>query len=75
MAKFTVEELYYGDKYYVMGGVVREIFLHQKEFANDPDRFIELEVARQTLIAVEKMKKNGDSIAEGELRDTVVTFL
>ncbi len=75
MAKFTVEELYYGDKYYVMGGVVKEIFLYQKEFAKDPDRFIELEVVRQTLIAVEKMKKNGDSIAEGELRDTVVTFL
>ena len=33
----------------------------------DPNTYRELEIVRQTLIAVEKMKKNGDCIAEGEL--------
>ncbi len=75
MAKFTIEELYCGDKYGIMGEVVKEVFGHQEEFIRDPIQFRELETVRQTLIAVEKMKKNGDSIAEGELRDTVVPFL
>ena len=37
----------------------------------DEQTALELEIVRQTLIAVEKMKKNGDCIAEGELGDTV----
>ena len=34
--------------------------------------WIKMEFVRQTLIAVEKMKKNGDCIAEGELGDAVI---
>ncbi len=75
MAKFTIEELYCGDKYGIAGEVIREIYAHQEDFTKDPNQFRELEIVRQTLIAVEKMKKNGDSIAEGELRDVVATFL
>ena len=41
----------------------------------DEQTALELEIVRQTLIAVEKMKKNGDCIAEGELGDTVTVFL
>ena len=37
----------------------------------DEQTALELELVRQTLIAVEKMKKNGDCIAEGELGDAV----
>ena len=37
----------------------------------DEQTALELEIVRQTLIAVEKMKKNGDCIAEGELGDAV----
>ena len=33
----------------------------------DPNTYRELEIVRQTLIAIEKMKKNGDCIAEEEL--------
>lgn len=33
--------------------------------------WIKMEFVRQTLIAVEKMKKNGDCIAEDELGDAV----
>ena len=73
MAKITIEELFYGDKYSVMGEVVKQIFARRDEFIADPHTFRELEIVRQTLIAVEKMKKNGDCIAEKELGD-MVTF-
>ena len=75
MAKITIEELFYGDKYGIMGEVVKQVFARQQEFIESPHTFRELEIVRQTLIAAEKMKRNGDSIAEGELGDTVVTFL
>ena len=73
MAKITVEELFYGDKYGVMSEVVKQVFARQDDFVVDPHTFRELEIVRQTLIAVEKMKKNGDCIAEEELGD-MVTF-
>ena len=71
MAKLTVEQLYYGDEYGVMGEVVKQVFARQEELVADPHTFCELEIVRQTLIAVEKMKKNGDCIAEEELGDAV----
>ena len=72
MAKITIKELYYGDKYAVMSEVVKQVFARQDEFIAAPHTFRELEIVRQTLIAVEKMKKNGDCIAEGELGDAVI---
>ena len=71
MATITIEELFYGDKYGIMSEVVKQVFARQDEFVADPHTFRELEIVRQTLIAVEKMKKNGDCIAEGELGDAV----
>ena len=63
MAKITIEELFYGGKYGVMSEVVKQVFARQEKFVADPHTFRELETVRQTLIAVEKMKKNGDCIA------------
>ena len=71
MAKYTIEELFYWDKYGIMGEVVKQVFARQKEFIAAPHTFRKLEIVRQTLIATEKMKKNGDCIAEKELGDTV----
>jgi len=72
MAKITIKELYYGDKYAVMGEVFKTMFLAFPNKASvDEQTALELEFVRQTLIAVEKMKKNGDCIAEGELGDAV----
>ena len=73
MAKITVEELFYGDEYGIMGEVVKQVFARQDEFIAAPHTFRELEIVRQTLIAVEKMKKNGDCIDEEQLGD-LVTF-
>ncbi len=68
MAKITVEELYRGEKYDIMSAVtVRALLLGIDERAEDGRTWIEMELIRQTLIAVEKMKTNGDCIAEGEL--------
>ena len=76
MAKITIKELYYGDKYAVMGEVFKSMFCPSPNKAGlDEQTALELEIVRQTLIAVEKMKQNGDCIAEGELGDAVTTSI
>ena len=76
MAQITIKELYYGDKYAVMSEVFKTMFLASPSKADVDERTaLELEIVRQTLIGVEKMKKSGDCIAEGELGDTVTVFL
>ena len=68
MAKITIEELYRGETYDVMSSVaVKAMTLGIDERTEEGRTWIEMELVRQTLIAVEKMKKNGDCIAEGEL--------
>ena len=72
MAKITIEELYRGEKYDIMSSVaVKAMTLGIDERTEEGRTWIEMELVRQTLIAVEKMKKNGDCIAEGELGDAV----
>ena len=72
MAKIMIKDLYYGDKYAVMSEVFKTMFLTSpNKVSVDEQTELELEIVRQTLIAVEKMKKNGDCIAEGELGDAV----
>ena len=72
IAKITIKELYYGDKYAVMSEVFKTMFLASPNKAGvDEQTALEIEIVRQTLIAVEKMKKNGDCIAEEELGDAV----
>ena len=72
MAKFTIEELYRGDKYNIMSAVaVKAMMLGIDERTEEGRTWIEVELVRQTVIAIEQMKKNGDCIAEGELGDAV----
>ena len=76
MAKITIEELYRGEKYDIMSAVaVKAMMLGIDERTEEGRTWIEMELVRQTLIAVEKMKKNGDCIAEGELGDAVTVSL
>ena len=76
MAKITIKELYYGEKYAVMSEVFKTIYLISPNKAGvDEQTALELEIVRQTLIATEKMKQNGDCIAEGELGDAVTVSL
>lgn len=70
MAKITIEELYRGDKYNIMSAVaVKAMTLGIDERTEEGQTWIEMELIRQTVIAIEQMKKNGDCIAEGELGD------
>ena len=76
MAKITIEELYRGEKYDIMSAVtVKAMTLAIDERTEEGRTWIEMELVRQTLIAVEKMKKNGDCIAEGELGDAVTVSI
>ena len=68
MAKITIEELYRGDKYDIMSAVTaRALRLAIDERTEEGRTWIEMELVRQTVIAIEQMKKNGDCIAEEEL--------
>lgn len=72
MAKITIEELYRGEKYDIMSAVAaKALQLGIDERTEDGRTWIEMELVRQTLIAVEKMKKNGDCIVERKLGDAV----
>ena len=76
MAKITLKELYYGDKYAVIREVAKAIGDNPLwEDAQDRDAIRELEIVRQTLIATEKMKQNGDCVAEEELGGAVAIIL
>ena len=76
MAKITIEELYRGDKYNIMGAVaVKAMMLGIDERTEKGQTWIEMELIRQTVIAIKQMKKNGDCIAEGELGDTVTVSI
>ena len=44
MAKITIEQLFYGNKYGVMDEVVKQVFARQDEFVADPHTFCELEI-------------------------------
>ena len=55
MAKLTVKQLYYGDEYGVMGEVIKSLLQNPPpKVTVDPIAYRELEIVRQTLIAVEK---------------------
>ena len=73
MAKITVKELYYGERYGVMGEVFKEMLLAPDKTVDEQTR-LELEIVRQTLIAAEKMKQNGDCIAESDLGRAAAVF-
>ena len=74
MAKITAKELYYGERYGVMGEVFKAMLLTSYKTVDEQTR-LELEIVRQTLIAAEKMKQNGDCIAEETSGRTVTVFI
>ena len=72
MEKITIEELYRGEKYDIIIAVTaKALQLGIDERTGEGRTWIEMELVRQTAIAIKQMKKNGDCIAEGELGDAV----
>ena len=72
MAKITIEELYRSDKYDIMGAVaVKAMTLGIDERTEEGRTWIEMELVRQTVIAMLKLNKNGDCISDKEIGDAV----
>ena len=61
MAQITIEELYRGDEYNVMGNALEELMTKGKE-TNDARTVLELLLVKHTVLAVQKAQANGDTI-------------
>ena len=60
MAKLTLEDLYYGDKYDILGKVVIEL-LRGGRHDNEQTQ-IELCIVKHTLLAAQRMALDGDEV-------------
>lgn len=60
MAKFTLEELYYGDKYDIMGHTATEMLL--RGAGDDDQTQVELCLVKHTLLAAKRMALEGDEV-------------
>ena len=60
MAKFTLEELYYGDKYNIMGNTAAEIL--RRGTCEDVQTEIELCLVKHTLLAAQRLALEGDEV-------------
>ena len=58
MAKYTLEELYYGDKYDIMGRTAAELLL--RGAGDDDQTQVELCLVKHTLLAAKRMVQEGD---------------
>ncbi|MBP3309392.1 MAG: hypothetical protein J6L05_01080 [Ruminococcus sp.] len=61
MARITIEELYHGEKYNIMGNAVAELMTEGKE-TNNIRTALELMLVKHTVLAVQKAQTNGDTI-------------
>jgi len=61
MAKLTLEDLYYGDKYDILGKVVVEL-LRGGKYENEQTQ-IELCIVKHTLLAAQRMVREGDEVS------------
>lgn len=60
MARITIEELYHGEKYNIMGNALAELMTEGKE-ENDVRTALELLIVKHTLIAAKQAQNNGDT--------------
>lgn len=72
MAKITIEELYRGEKYDIMSAVTaKAMTLGIDERTEEGQTWIEMELVRQTIVAMLKLNQNGDCISDKELGNAV----
>ena len=75
MAKITIEELCRGEKYDILSAVtVKAMTLGIDERTDGGRTWIEMELVRQTVIAMLKLNENGDCISDKEFGDAVAVF-
>ena len=63
MARITVEEVYGGEKYDVMGAVMADYLKNGRPQEYDERTWLDMLIVKHTLIAAVKMKIEGDSIS------------
>ena len=61
MAQITIEELYHGEKYNIMGNALAELMTKGKE-TNNVRTALELLIVKHTLLAAQQAQNNGDTI-------------
>ena len=77
MARITVEEVYGGEKYDVMGAVMADYLKNGRPQEYDERTWLDMLIVKHTLIAAVKMKIEGDSISgmtEGESSSSYVMW-
>ena len=60
MARLTLEELYYGDKYNIMGNAAAEML--RWGVCEDEQTQVELCLVKHTLLTAWRMKEEGDEV-------------
>ncbi len=63
MAKLTLRQIYHGDKYNIMGEVIKD-FMENGSPDVQENTGLELLIVKHTIKATEKMRKNGDYLSE-----------
>ena len=63
MARITVEEVYGGEKYDVMGAVMSDYLKNGRPEEYDERTWLDMLIVKHTLIAADKMKIEDDSIS------------
>lgn len=75
MAKIMIEDLCRGEKYDIMSAVaVKAMTLGIDERTEEGRTWIEMELVRQTIVAMLNVNQNGDCISDKELGDAVAVF-
>lgn len=69
MAKYTLEEIMYGDKYGIESAVVAEVFkiVQQGMPAKEIKEKLNILYVKHTLLATKKMHDEGDCISDNEI--------
>ena len=69
MAKYTLEEIMYGDKYGIESAVVAEVFKMVRRGipAKEIKEQLNMLYVKHTLLAAKKMHEEGDCISDNEI--------
>ena len=63
MPRMTVEEIYRGEKYGVMGAATADYLMNGRPSEYDERTWLEMLLVKHALIAAEKMKNDGDTVS------------
>ena len=63
MARMTVEEVYRGEKYDVMGAATADYLMNRHPAEYDERTWLDMLLVKHALIAAEKMKSEGDTVS------------